>query len=266
MLAGVCGAALGADPFADRVANYIAGTGVAAEYANPATALGTPERFTGEGVFPGAVTPFNPAYLGDEIVTLGAGGSLTVAFDEPVADDPLNPFGIDLLIFGNAFFIDGSYPNGLALRLFGESQVGRVEVSPDGVEWRTVNGVGPVGVFPSMGYADLLDPYSTTPGSVPTDFTKAVDPAFNPIGLTYGEIVGGYAGSGGGVGVDLASTGFSWISFVRVSNDSVAFSIDAFSDAAPVPTPGVPLMLGCAGALLARRRRPLCTRTGPNGR
>ncbi len=245
--------AFGADPFADRVVEYEPGAGVTAPYNVPTMALGSPERFTGEGVFPSAVTPFNPPFNPDEIVSIGAGGWLTVAFDEPVVNDPLNPFGIDLLIFGNAFFIDASYPDGVALGLFGGSRAGRVEVSPDGNEWRDIFGVQPVGMFPNMGYADITDPYSLVAGALPTDFTKPVNPAFDPFGKTYAELVSGYAGSGGGVGIDLASTGFAAISYVRISNAGGMFSIDAISDVAPVPTPGVPLMLGCAGALIDRK-------------
>jgi len=75
--------------------------------------LGAPERFTGEGIFEGVVSPFNPAYGTDEIFSMGRGGFLVVEFDEAVEDDPRNPFGIDLIVFGNAGFIDAAYPAGI---------------------------------------------------------------------------------------------------------------------------------------------------------
>ncbi len=243
-------AAWGADPWADRVVSYVAGEGVSAGYDSPGSALGEPTRYTGVGVYPGAVTPFNSAYLGGEIVTLGRGGVLVVAFDEPVADDPLNPFGIDLLIFGNSFYSDANYPNGVAGTLFAEG--GGVEVSADGSEWRRVPVLAD-GLFPTLGYLDLTDPYATLPGSVPSDFTRSVDPAFDPGGLAFARIVAGYAGSGGGAGIDLAATGLASISFVRISNaGGMTPDIDALSDAAPVPGPGAGLLLIAAGA---RRRR-----------
>ena len=42
------------------------------------------------------------------IVSLGAfGGSITLGFDHTVEDDPLNPFGLDAIVFGNAFWSGG---------------------------------------------------------------------------------------------------------------------------------------------------------------
>jgi hypothetical protein len=42
------------------------------------------------------------------VVTLGGfGGSITLGFSETVADDPLNPFGMDAIVFGNAYWVGG---------------------------------------------------------------------------------------------------------------------------------------------------------------
>ena len=54
-----------ADPWADLVVGYDPGIGAAAGFGNSSVALGSPERFTGEGVFPGAVTMFNSAFVTD---------------------------------------------------------------------------------------------------------------------------------------------------------------------------------------------------------
>ena len=119
MAAGCLGIALAcynsqataADPWADHVVSYVQGTGVGNDFVtgnpvnNPLTALGEPTRFTSDPAnFGGPTTPFSSAYRDDEIVSIGAGGSLTLQFDEPVVDHPLNPFGFDLLVFGNAFY------------------------------------------------------------------------------------------------------------------------------------------------------------------
>jgi len=221
------------DPWADRVVSYDPGVLHGSPFDDPGVAVGSPERFTGESAFPGAVTPFNPPYGTDEIVSIGAGGSLVIAFDEPVTDDRDNPFGIDLIIFSNSFFGDDDFPfavvDGLA------ADPGTIEVSPDGTNWTPVPGVKFDALFPTLGYMDA-GPYDMSPGSFETDFTLPVDPAItlgDLEGLGYPSLVAAYCGSGGGTGVDLTPLGLSSISFVRLSNPvggSIDVEVDALSD------------------------------------
>jgi hypothetical protein len=253
---GLCVAALAGDPWADQVISYVEGGGVSPGYNMPGSALGEPTRFTGVGAFPGAVTPFNPAYLSSEVVSIGFGGSLTLRFEQPINNDPLNPYGIDLLVFGNAGYIDASFPNGVAGSLFGAG-FGGVQVSQDGQTWFAA----PVTVdqaFPTLGYSDLTDPYALTPGSVLSDFTRPVDPAFVPTGLAFSQILAGYDGSGGGTGIDLELVGLLSISFVRITNNlgaTATVEIDAVAAVTPVPSPALAVLgVGLAG-LAARRRR-----------
>jgi hypothetical protein len=80
-----------------------------------------------------------------------------------------------------------------------------------------------------------------------SDFTSPVDPAFNPIGKTYADIMAGYHGSGGGLGVDIAAAGLSSISYVRITNPANAAGvpeIDAFADVAAVPEPAAGKLAG----------------------
>jgi len=227
----------GGNPFADTVVSYDPGPSPSPGYTNPAAALGSPERFTGEGIFPSVVSPFSPPFGTDEIVSISPGGHLTLAFDEPITDDPNNLFGIDLLIFSNVGFIDGDYPNGVVAGVFGDDG-GVIEVSADGVTWHAITGVAANGLMPTMGYLDS-GPYDATPGTQLTDFTRPVDPLLtlkHMLGLDLGGVRGLYRGSGGGTGVDIASTGLSSISFVRISNPAGAvenIEIDALADAAP---------------------------------
>lgn len=244
-----------ASDFATSVVSYNAGTGASASYQNSASALGSPARFTGESFgFDGAVTPFNAPFEPDEIVQIGRGGHLTLGFDHDVADDALNPFGYDLLVFSNAFYIDSGFPNGVASGIFG-GNIGAVSVSQDGINFLPVLSVGPV--RPTLGYADLSDPYATTPGLVPTDFTKPVDPAFNPAGQSFAAIAAAYNGSGGGIGIDLAGTGLSWVRYIRfdVSTAGPLAVIDGVSDVAPIPAPGALSLLALAFAAGRRRRQ-----------
>lgn len=253
-------------PWASQVVSYTSGVlpPEHATYNNPATALGEPERFTGEGQFPGAVTPFNPAYLNTEIVSIGVGGSLTLRFDHPVRDDPNNPYGIDLLVFGNTGYISDLGYGVTSGALFGNSTEGRLEVSADGTNWVTVPGVQPDGPFPTLGYQDVTDPFSSPAGQILTDFTKPVNPAFDPSGLSLSQIIAAYNGSGGGAGVDIGPLGLSQISYVRVSflGTSGDLQIDAVSDVSPVPGPGALGSLWLVGIAAARWRRRGAARAG----
>lgn len=225
------------DPYADQVISYNSGTNAATGFVDPLTALGIPERFTGEGIFPSAVTVFNSPFGTDEIVSIGEGGSLTIQFNTPVTDDPDNLFGIDLLVFGNAMFTFGGSGVGNPAGLF--SEPGIIEVSVDGTTWFAVADALADDLFPTEGYRDLTDPFATTPGSVESNFTQPVDPALSLAdfsGLTYAQVLEIYNGSGGGAGVDIGALGLSEISFVRISNpegSGITPEIDGFADVSP---------------------------------
>lgn len=246
-----CGArSRAADHWADQVVSYAPGTGITNDFVTgtpfnfPSTALGEPTRETSPHNFGGIVTPLQSPFRSTEIVSIGKGGSLVVKFDEPVANDALNPYGIDLLIFGNAFFVGSFFnpdfsftPAGTASDVAAEGGV--VEVSADGVNYFGVSGAAD-GLFPTNAYVDVTDPFAAVAGSVPTDFTRPVDPAFNPFGKTYAQILAGYGTSGGGLGVDIGPTGLSSISYVRITNPvGAAFipEIDALADVASIPEP-----------------------------
>ncbi|MEX2217427.1 MAG: PQQ-binding-like beta-propeller repeat protein [Phycisphaerales bacterium] len=253
-----------ADFWASQVMSYSAGANPATGMTDPQTALGEPTRFTGVGSFPGAVTVFNPPWMPTEIASLGVGGSLVVRFDTPIVNDPQNPYGLDLLVFGNAGYIDQSFPQGITNgTLFGAGH-GRIEVSADNADWRPILGVEADGAFPTLGYSDLTDPYSPNPGSVLTDFTRPVNPALNAAGMTFAQIVAAYAGSGGGTGVDISATGLGSISYVRITNPnpSGTVEIDAFARVTPIPAPGaLAAGLAVAACISRRRRRPCAVRT-----
>jgi hypothetical protein len=206
----------------------------------------------------GVVTPLQSPFRANEIASIGFGGELVVQFAEPVTDDPLNPFGIDLLVFGNAFFVGDDFFNpdfsfnsaGVADNVANEG--GLIAVSADGVNFSPVPGAAD-GLFPTNAYADVTDPFATTPGAAPADFTKPVDPAFDPIGKTFAQIVAGYQGSGGGFGVDIAPTGLSSISYVRITNpvgSGAIPEIDALADVASIPEPATSTLFLVAALIL----------------
>lgn len=223
-----------ANPWADSVISFDEGIGGTPGYNIAETALGEPSRFTGEGIWPGVVSPFNAPWLSEEIVSIGVGGSLVVAFDTPVTDDPMNPWGVDLLIFGNSGLIDNSWPAGIVGGLF-SADGGNIEVSADGKNWHAITTVDADGLWPTRGYIDS-QPYDDAEGIQPSDFTMPVNPLLtldDVMGLTNDELMGFYRTSGGGTPIDITETGLSEISYVRISvNENSKFTpeIDGFSD------------------------------------
>jgi len=225
------------NPYADSVVSYDAGEGGAAGFDNPLAAIGEPTRFTGEGVWPSVVSPFNPPFMPSELVSIGMGGELILGFGEPVLDDPANPWGIDLIVFGNTGFIDGSYPNGVVSGMF-SSDGGQIEVSANGIQWIVVEGILADYVWPTCGYVDS-NPYDSLPGSVVTNFELPIDPRLTVDDVTnvgFDLLHASYGNSGGGVPIDLSATGLSAISFVRITADAgskLSPEIDGIADVAP---------------------------------
>lgn len=260
-LAALAAPAVAADPWADAVVSYDPGTNPDAGYTTAASALGAPTRFTNPtDPYGGVVTPLSAPWGTDETVSIGAGGQLTVRFDEPVTNHAANPFGIDLIIFGNSFFTgsffggppDFAYnPSGIVGAVIGEG--GDIEVSSDGNVFVPVTGAAD-GLYPTNGYADVSGPFTTTPGAVKARFTQPVDPAFNPVGKTFAEVIAGYDGAGGGLGIDIGAAGLSSISYVRITNPAGATDtpdIDAFADVAPIPEPSAGAIFLIGAALFA---------------
>lgn len=256
-----------ASPFATRVVSYDAGSTPARTFAgtpydNPGAALGSPERFTGEGSFPGVVSLFNPAFGLDEVVSVGEGGHLTLAFDTPITNNASNPFGVDLILFGNASFIDVEFPAGRigpTAGMFGLDSA-LLELSADGVTF-VPWGDFTEGLFPTLGYLDS-GPFDNTPGRVLSDFLRPVDPALTRqsfAGLTNAQAIELYAGSGGGTPIDIARTGLSLARFIRISiadDNNPATSLNAEIDAAAVvPGPATASLLALFAPLACARRR-----------
>jgi hypothetical protein len=247
-----------AGPYAASVTGFSQGAGGNPAFADPNSALGEPARMTGfDFSFPGVVSMFNPPFDSDQIVSIGRGGSLTVQFDEPITNDPSHLYGMDLIVFGNAGFIDSDFPNGhigSPAGLFGADNA-QVELSSDGINFFAVSPTAD-SLFPTQGYLDS-GPFDVLPGNVPSDFLKPMNPAlglssFN--GLTFAQAMALYDGSGGGTPIDIAEAGLSSVSYVRISvalNAAGPAEIDAFA-AVPEPTSGLLCLLSLA--LVGRRR------------
>jgi hypothetical protein len=252
-----------ASSFGSQVVSYTPGSNAVPGYGDPNTALGSPGRTTGSGAFDGDITPFNAPYAASDVVSIGAGGSLVVRFDHPVTDDAANPYGIDLLVFGNAF-LGVDFGTGLADGTLIFTEPGAIAVSQDGVTWFDVPGLYADGsLFPTAAYQDPPGPFDFG-GTIPTSYTRPVNPALTAAdfaGLTTAQIAALYGGSGGGTGIDLAPLGLPWIEYVRVSQlagDTWSTEVDAFAD---VPEPGTATLLAVAALARltwsrSRTRRP----------
>jgi hypothetical protein len=243
------------NPWADAVVSFDTGLGASPGYDTPAVVLGPPERFTGEGTStPSVVSPFSPAWMPNEVVSIGLGGWLVVSFDQPVTDDPGNVWGIDLIVLGNAGFTDVGYPEGICGGLFG-GDGGIVLLSEDGQTWTAVPGLDADGAWPTIGWLDA-GPYDGQPGTVGMDPTLPVDPALDVAsvaGLSYESLRERYAGSAGGAGIDIGALGLASIRFVRIEVPADAFlavEIDAIVDAGPNPDPSGDGLVGVDDLLI----------------
>jgi len=236
--------------FAIEVVQYVEGSGVGKDwisgqpYNNPNCALGRPTlETTGDGWYIRVdenvpVVPVYPPFRAFELVTVGNGGRLTVKFNHRVANDENNPYGIDFIIYGDAFSGSEGWTNGnpeetiVTGSVFAEP--GIVSVSQDGNDWYYFsNGPYADGFAPTASYewddvnnvwAEELDP------------TRPVDPnltAANLNGKTVAEVIEIYNGSAGGTGFDIGVLGLDWIQYVRIEDDpdsSAKTEIDAIAD------------------------------------
>jgi len=223
-------------PWAYEVVGYMSGTNVATDYwtgepyTNTASSLGRPTR---DGAW-GDITMFSSPYQDSELVSIGSGGYLAVRFDHPVSNDVLNPFGADLIIFGNSFFWDSSYPDGEVAAL--DNDPGTILVSQNGTNWHEITAITADGAYPSQGYRDTSSAYGSD-GTTPSDFLMPVDTNLAWVGSDYPTMLAGYNGAGGGAPVDISATGLDWIQYVMVTQalgQGWSTEIDGFSDVAAV--------------------------------
>ncbi len=246
--------------YASRVISYTPGSNAVSGYTNPGSALGEPARNIDEWGTNTDVTMFYPAWKPDQLVSIGAGGELILGFNKRIMNNPDNPYGVDFIIFGNAFFTNSS---GKAGGIFAEPAT--ISISQDGTTWYDISSVTADNLFPTQGYTDSSGTY-VHDGSVPADFLKPVDPSIKWKNKTYTELLGLYKGSGGGTGVDMDETGLDWIQYIKLwqaEDDDWSAEIDAVSaisvaDPASVPVPGTIWLLGLGtAAVFAIKRKKM---------
>jgi hypothetical protein len=229
--------------FADDVVGYDPGVGFVARYVSPEVALGEPSR---ANPFTEATDPFNPPYGTNQIVSIGAGGSITVRFQTPVLNHPNNLHGLDFTVFGGAGFIitnefdfstfdwigtpatDGS----LFAQSTGET---RISVSRDGINFYVLN--------PALAPAVDHFPPTDAAGSFHVPVVPGLS-ASDVAGATLADIRTLYDGSAGGASCDISwaqdasgnSVSLQMIRFIRVEVLSGKAEIDGFSVIARNPS------------------------------
>ena len=254
--------------FATEVVEYIEGTGVGSDwlsgdpFTDATTAVGRPTvDTTGDGWYippgdPVPVVPVYPAFRSFELVTVGTGGHLILGFDHPVLDHPRNPYGLDLVVFGNSFQViggEGAWTNGdpedTVMGGGGFAEPGTVSVSQDGLIWYTfqegpfADDFGPTlgRVYDPEAPDESLGEWNQWWGQ-PTDPTIPLDPWWDWstfVGHTVADMAEAYDGSAGGTGFDLAwldVPDLEWIRYVRIESPASGGTteVDAVSDVFPL--------------------------------
>jgi hypothetical protein len=244
------------------------------DYKDPSNALGRPTVDTtgdDDAIPMDDPAPVNPVYGPSryhELCTVGydarreglqyvhdGTGYLELRFGRKVFDNPLNPYGSDLIVFGNAFLetAGGPWANGdpaetdvLAIL---SSEPGGVLVSQDGQAWFRLpdpggSARGADDFAPTLGRVydpthpegDIDTPYWTNHWwGHATNPTLPLDPSIQPgdwQGRPVADVAASYRGSAGGTAVDLAdlapadyaqldvdpATGMVWIEYVRIED------------------------------------------------
>ncbi|MDH7502943.1 MAG: hypothetical protein QHJ82_09595 [Verrucomicrobiota bacterium] len=195
------------------------------------------------------------------VTTFGDGASAVIRLGRAVRDDPAHPYGIDFIVFGNAFFPtigfadDDSDLNALMLAGGCFCEPLKVSVSPGYVgrpgqsatDWRTWdwytfdNGPYADSLFPTEAY--WWDRTNRVWSDRLMDFLKPVNPVLGELfesagvlGLSVADAIELYDGSGGGTGFDLRETGFEEIRYVRIEGGAgmVGGEIDAVAVVRPM--------------------------------
>ena len=245
--------------YAASVESYTPGTAPSAGYTNMAAALGQPQRDTAYG----SVTPFNPPFSQDDLVSIGEGGEITLRLSHYA----LPQAGPEIGLFANVGIADIAWPASQAgttgagnFGTFGVDST-EVSVSEDGTTWVSLG----AGAFdlPTSGYTDVN-------ATIAADFQQPFVGQLSDFeGLDLPSMLTMLDGSGGGTWLDISGTGLSQVGYVRLSladdlnaATDLNFDLDAISIAhsalgtATVPEPSTIALalLASAGLFVGRRR------------
>lgn len=244
----------------------------ATPYDEPAAVLGPPTRWFYDpwAVFSGREAMRRPSVVeapfyraspngSPLLLTLSDGSRVIAEFDPPLTNDPAHPYGVDFLVFGNAFYVaDAAVSDDTslaALRLtggwFAEPLLVSVspgftgapnerEDDPDSWPWYTYES-GPYAdtAFPTQAW--VWDHAAGRWSPEPADFTVPVNPALSELwaggGWLATDVMKLYGRSAGGTGFDLTPSGFAAVRYVRVEGrapDRADGEVDAITRVRPL--------------------------------
>jgi hypothetical protein len=223
---------LNASPYASSVISFNQGVGADIGYDNAEVVLGVPP-VVDSYVWPVSTTA--APWEATEVLSLGNGGSITIAFDHQVVNNSEDvEYGTDFLIFGNAFFATDWEGDGSIVYAYFEPA--KIEVSQDGITFYEIANT----------YADALYPYTAAAG----DFVHATPAGISYMGRMPNDVEADYAGGCGGTQVDISDAigiSLDWIMYVRVTDikgDSELADVVGFADVIPEPTTMFILLAG----------------------
>lgn len=228
--------------YADAVLSYESGTGFVAGYTNANAALGLPALGSN-------VNPMDPPFSNNQLVSIGAGGEITLQMNTPILNNPADPHGLDFIVFANSFFVSsgGTGQNETTTgTLFYHPATVVIQVSADDENWYTLNPTlapQPGEWFPTYGGGSPFLPVN--PSLTTTSFA----------GLTLGQIESLYAGSAGGTGYALSwaqdasgnSVDLASVDYLQIDVESGVLDLDAVT---AVPEPSVYALLLAGASLL----------------
>jgi hypothetical protein len=225
-------------------------------YNNPAAVLNRPTLNFVDSVdfYPDIVTdrvsviddPFNVTLDGNDVITkIQTGGQITVKLGRKVYHDRNNPFGTDLIVYGNSFFTSISGATELisdatdlsTVELTGSSVAGHatiISVSEDDTNWYSYDTVS--SLFPDEAYR--WDDTNSSWTDEEMNPNKPVNPYIytnNFAGETVAGALDQFVGAAGGTGYNLAASGLPWIRYVRITPGAGTYTvIDAIAAVNPV--------------------------------
>ena len=210
------------------------GIDTSSPYNDPTAAVGSPalqffDPYDGDVTDLVSIVdpPFNVTPSGSKmLVEVAGGGQITVQMGRKIYADPHHPYGVDLVVYGYAFFDSlsgGSGPTGNGTDLgtltfnssafWGHSAV--VSVSQDNTNWFTFTNVQEV--FPDEAYR--WDDTNASWTKEEMNPTKPLNPYLytnNFAGQTVAGVLDQYTGASGGRDYSLAQVGLPWIKYVRI--------------------------------------------------